>query len=82
MGRPAREEEDALHPDARPRLLAELQTAVDEANTTVSKAEAIRRFAVLPRDWTEEAGHLTPSLKLRRHLLMREFRGEIEALYE
>jgi long-chain acyl-CoA synthetase len=63
-------------------LLAEVQAAVDEANTTVSKAESIRRFTVLPAEWTEEGGHLTPSLKLRRHLLMREFRAEVEALYD
>ena len=44
----------------------------------MSKAESIRRFAVLPRDWTEEAGQLTPSLKLRRHVVMREFRREID----
>ena len=65
-----------------PDLLAEVQAAVDEANTTVSKAESIRRFTILPVEWTEEGGHLTPSLKLRRHLLMREFRAEIDALYD
>jgi long-chain acyl-CoA synthetase len=65
-----------------PELLAEVQAAVDEANATVSKAESIRRFTVLPIEWTEEGGQLTPSLKLRRHLLMRELRAEIEALYD
>jgi long-chain acyl-CoA synthetase len=65
-----------------PELVAEVQAAVDEANATVSKAESIRRFAILPVEWTEEGGQLTPSLKLRRHLLMREFRAEVEALYD
>jgi long-chain acyl-CoA synthetase len=65
-----------------PDLVAEVQTAVDEANASVSKAESIRRFTILPVEWTEEGGHLTPSLKLRRHLVMREFRAEIEALYD
>jgi long-chain acyl-CoA synthetase len=65
-----------------PDLLAEVQATVDEANSTVSKAESIRRFTVLPVEWTEEGGELTPSLKLRRHLLMREFRAEVEALYD
>lgn len=64
-----------------PALLAELQEAVDEANKAVSKAEAIRKFAVLPSDWTEEAGHVTPSLKLKRAVVMREFRDDVEALY-
>ncbi len=49
-----------------PELRAELQQAVDEANRAVSQAEAIRQFAVLPVDWTEEGGQLTPSLKLKR----------------
>ena len=55
-------------------LRAEIQAAVDEANKAVSQAESIRRFAVLPGDWTEEAGQLTPSLKLRRSVVMRELR--------
>ncbi|HET6562745.1 MAG TPA: long-chain fatty acid--CoA ligase [Marmoricola sp.] len=65
-----------------PELVAEVQAAVNEANATVSKAESIRRFTILPVDWTEEGGQLTPSLKLRRHLLMRDFRAEIETLYD
>ncbi len=64
-----------------PDLLAEIQRAVDDANTAVSKAEAIRRFRVLTTDWTEEGGQLTPSLKLRRNVVVRECRDEIAALY-
>ncbi|WP_425576939.1 AMP-dependent synthetase/ligase [Nocardioides caeni] len=63
-------------------LLAEIQEAVDEANKAVSKAESIRKFTVLPADWTEDAGQVTPSLKLKRTVVMREFRREIAALYE
>ena len=66
---------------ADPDLLAEVQSAVDAANRAVSQAESIRRFVVLPRDWSEEAGHLTPSLKLRRTVVMREVRREVERLY-
>ncbi len=65
-----------------PDLRAEIQEAVDEANKAVSKAESIRGFAILPVDWTEEGGQLTPSLKLRRAVVMRECRGEVEALYD
>ncbi|KWT63453.1 long-chain fatty acid--CoA ligase [Streptomyces albus subsp. albus] len=62
-------------------LLADIQDAVDDANKLVSRAESIRRFTVLPVDFTEEAGHLTPSLKLRRAAIARDFAKEIEELY-
>ena len=62
-------------------LKAEIQGAVDEANKAVSKAEAIRKFTILPVDWTEEGGQLTPSLKLKRSVVMREFAAEVDALY-
>ena len=45
------------------------------------QAEAVRKFEVLPDDWTEESGHLTPSLKLKRGLLMRDLREHVERLY-
>ncbi|MBO0814753.1 MAG: long-chain fatty acid--CoA ligase [Actinobacteria bacterium] len=64
-----------------PELLAELQGAVDEANKAVSRAEAVRRFRVLPGDFTEQGGHLTPSLKVRRNVIMKDFAGDVEALY-
>ncbi len=64
-----------------PDLIAELQTAVDDANKAVSRAESIRRFHVLATDFTEEAGYLTPSLKLRRSVVTKDFADEIEALY-
>jgi long-chain acyl-CoA synthetase len=54
---------------------------VDEANKLVSRPESIRRFAVLPVDFTEEAGHLTPSMKLRRDAIAEDFADEIEELY-
>ena len=64
-----------------PELLAEMQAAVDAANKSVSKAESIRSFAVLPVDWTEQGGQLTPSLKLKRSVVMKEFAGEVEKIY-
>ncbi|MFD9001834.1 AMP-dependent synthetase/ligase [Streptomyces sp. NPDC059582] len=64
-----------------PELNAILQRAVDEANKLVSRPESIRRFAVLPVDFTEEAGHLTPSMKLRREAILRDFAQEVEGLY-
>lgn len=62
-------------------LTTVLQRAVDEANKLVSRPESIRRFAVLPVDFTEEAGHLTPSMKLRREAIMRDFSAQVEELY-
>ncbi|MGC3000940.1 AMP-dependent synthetase/ligase [Streptomyces sp. G35A] len=62
-------------------LHAVLQRAVDEANKTLSRPESIRRFVILPTDFTEEAGHLTPSMKLRREAILRDFAQEVEGLY-
>jgi long-chain acyl-CoA synthetase len=64
-----------------PELVAAIQEAVDEANKAVSKAESIRKFTILPGEWTEEGGQLTPSLKLKRHVVMRELKDEVAALY-
>jgi len=62
-------------------LRAEIEAAVEEANKAVSKAESIRKFTILPDAWTEEGGQLTPSLKLKRNVVMRELRDEVAALY-
>ncbi|MFC5816325.1 AMP-dependent synthetase/ligase [Nonomuraea sp. NPDC050478] len=64
-----------------PRVLAEVQGAVDRANSMVSKAEQIKKFTVLAADITEESGHLTPTLKVKRGVVMRDFEADIEALY-
>jgi long-chain acyl-CoA synthetase len=64
-----------------PDLRAELDRAVEEANKAVSKAESIRKYAVLPVTWSEEGGQLTPSLKLKRDVVMREHRDDVADLY-
>jgi long-chain acyl-CoA synthetase len=64
-----------------PQLVAEIQAAVDDANQAVSKAESIRRFRILPQDFTEEGGEMTPSLKLKRSVVAKAYAGEIEAIY-
>jgi long-chain acyl-CoA synthetase len=66
---------------ADPDLLAAVQHAVDEGNAAVSKAESVRKFRILATQFTEESAHLTPSLKLRRNVVLADFAGEIEALY-
>jgi len=62
-------------------ILAEVQRAVDEANKSVSKAESIRKFTILAGDFTEDNGYLTPSLKLKRNIVMKDYASEVEALY-
>jgi long-chain acyl-CoA synthetase len=64
-----------------PELTAELQAAVDDANKVVSRAESIREFRVLATDFTEASGHLTPSLKVKRSVVAKDYAQEIEALY-
>ena len=64
-----------------PALQTEIQAAIDEANKAVSQAEAIKKFAILGEDFTEAAGQLTPTLKLRRHVIMQQYANQIAALY-
>ncbi len=70
--------QDAAQDDA---VKAEIQQAVDSANKAVSKAESIRKFEILPTDFTEESGHLTPSLKLKRNVVMKDYSDVVERLY-
>ncbi|MBN6041520.1 long-chain fatty acid--CoA ligase [Amycolatopsis sp. 195334CR] len=62
-------------------LRAEVQAAVDEANRLVSHAEAIKKFAILPQDFTEAGGEVTPSMKLKRNVVTKNYAGDIETLY-
>ena len=64
-----------------PDLLADLQTAVDDANKAVSRAESIRKIRVLPVDFTTDNDYITPSLKVKRALVAKDFAADIEALY-
>ncbi|WP_395405079.1 AMP-binding protein [Arthrobacter sp. UC242_113] len=58
-----------------------IQAAVDQANSLVSKAESIRKFRILDAAFTVESGHLTPSLKLKRAAVVKDYEAEIEELY-
>ncbi len=64
-----------------PDLLSEIQVAVDDANKAVSRPESIRRFRVLDVDFTQDQGHLSAKLGIRRTVLAKEFAHEIEQLY-
>ncbi|GAA1139511.1 AMP-dependent synthetase/ligase [Nesterenkonia lutea] len=65
-----------------PQVLAHLQKVIDSTNSTVSKAESIRSFTVLEDDFTIGSGHLTPSLKIKRAEVMRDFQRVVENLYD
>ena len=62
-------------------LRAEIQAAVDYANEAVSRAEAIKKFAILDEDFTEAGGQLTPTLKVRRNIVIEQYATQISALY-
>ena len=64
-----------------PKVLAELQRAVDEANSRVSRAESIRKFVVLPVELTEAGGHLTPKMSIKRTVVHADFASQIAELY-
>jgi len=64
-----------------PKVVAEVQKAVDIANTRVSRAESIRKFVILPDDFTEASGHLTPKMSIKRGPIMKDYADVIEALY-
>ncbi|MHC5261584.1 AMP-dependent synthetase/ligase [Streptomyces sp. UC4497] len=64
-----------------PDLLATVQAAVDDGNAAVSKAESVRKFRILGAQFTEDSGHLTPSLKLKRNVVAKDYADEIEAIY-
>jgi long-chain acyl-CoA synthetase len=62
-------------------LRAEIQSAIDDANKAVSKAEAIKAFRILREDWTVESGHITPSLKVKRNVVLKDFDDQVSSLY-
>jgi long-chain acyl-CoA synthetase len=78
-GKPANATVADLRDD--PELNAEIQAAVDDANKAVSRAESIRKYRILDGDFTQEQGHLSAKLGIKRTVLAKEFADEIETLY-
>ncbi len=64
-----------------PTLNAVIQSAVDEANKAVSRAESIRKFTILPTDFTIAGGQLTAKLSVKRHVVAQQFAKEIDSLF-
>jgi long-chain acyl-CoA synthetase len=65
------------HPD----VVAEIQKAVDDANTRLARPEQIKTFSILPTTWTAESGELTPKLSMRRRVINERYAQVIDALY-
>ncbi|WP_407687601.1 AMP-dependent synthetase/ligase [Mycobacterium sp. HUMS_1102779] len=64
-----------------PDLIAEVDAAVKQANLSVSHAESIRKFRILPVDFTEDTGELTPTMKVKRKVVAEKFASDIAAIY-
>ena len=64
-----------------PKVIAEVQRAVDAANSKVSRAESIRKFQILATDLTEASGHLTPKMSIKRNIIVEDFADVIEGIY-
>jgi long-chain acyl-CoA synthetase len=66
---------------ANPEVLAEVEHGVAEANSHLARPERVRRFTLLPAEWTTQSGELTPSMKRRRRVILDRYAEEIEELY-
>ncbi len=78
-GKPAGASVEDLRVD--PDLIAEIDVAIKDANTHVSHAESIRKYRILPCDFTVLTGELTPTLKVKRNVVAQKFAEEIDAIY-
>ena len=64
-----------------PAVLAEVQKSIDAANSNVSRAESIRKFVILPKDFTEAGGHMTPKFSIKRNAILKDYADVIDELY-
>ena len=64
-----------------PQVLAEVERGVAAANSHLARPERVRRFTLLPAEWTARSGELTPSMKRRRRVIIDRYAKEIEELY-
>lgn len=80
-GKPAGDGTSAADLVDDPELRGEIAAAVEDANQAVSRAEQIRKFTILPHDFSEAGGELTPTMKVKRKVVVESYSDEIEALY-
>ena len=64
-----------------PKIHAEVQAAINRVNQTVSKAEEIKKFVILDQELSEASGHLTPSMKIKRNVVLEDFAKQIGEIY-
>ena len=64
-----------------PTVMAEVERAVEEGNAHLARVEQVKRFRILPHEWTPESGELTPTMKLKRRVVNERYGDEIEAMY-
>jgi long-chain acyl-CoA synthetase len=64
-----------------PKVIAEVQRAIDAANSRVSRAESVRKFTILATEFSEASGHLTPKMSIKRHVITADFADVIEGMY-
>jgi long-chain acyl-CoA synthetase len=64
-----------------PEVEAEVERAVEEANQGVSSVEQVKKWVIVPDEWTPDSGEVTPSLKLKRKVVLEKYSDEIEGLY-
>jgi long-chain acyl-CoA synthetase len=74
-------EQTLLEASVNPKVIAEVQRAVDAANSHVSRAESIRKFQILATDLTEASGHLTPKMSIKRNVIVEDFADVIDGIY-
>ena len=66
---------------ALPEVVAEIERAIGEANSKVARVEQIKKWIIVPDEWSPETGEMTASLKLKRNVVLDNYAAEIEALY-
>ncbi len=64
-----------------PKVVEEIQRVVDDANEHVARVEQVKRFHIVPDEWTPDSGEITPSLKLKRRVVLEKYAGDIEEMY-
>ncbi len=66
---------------AHPAVIEEVRSAISRANSLVSRAESVRKFAILPIEFVEANGHLTPKMSIKRHNILNDFKAQIDDIY-
>ena len=64
-----------------PAVIEEVRSAIRRANKLVSRAESVRKFAILPVEFVEANGHLTPKMSIKRHNILKDFSSQIDDIY-